>query len=150
MKFLVYYNNGLGDTNILVIAKDKEEAENLFKLDCAEDEEFIKNHGFPTCTFLYVKEFRPLKDIVKDLVTHNKLSWDEIAYQTDHLGIKDLHKVRDDVVKGYDNLRNPNIDKGRLPDHLMDNLQQVTTVIDYQLHKQGEIFDPNNFLKKEI
>jgi hypothetical protein len=137
MKYLVYYNDGSCETSILIIAKDKQEAENLFKVDCAEDEDFVKSHCFPTCKIIYIKEIRPLEEVVKTLVTDKKLVWDDIAYEVKHLSSKVLREVRNEVVKGYDAFRDPLIDKGRLPEQVMDNMMLVTTVIDFYIFNSG-------------
>lgn len=56
-KYLVYFNNGLWDTNLMLIAKNKKEAEQMFKTDCESDADFIMHNCIGgKCRFLYVKE----------------------------------------------------------------------------------------------
>lgn len=56
MKYLVYYNNGLVETNVLIIAKDAVEATEIFKNDMGNDKDFINGNCLGKCEWVRTVE----------------------------------------------------------------------------------------------
>lgn len=84
-----------------------------------------------------------LDRVQKELTTSVKLSWEDCLTQIKNLvepTVEELKELRDNIVKGYDSLRDEKVDSGRLTTTQMNNLMLVTTFIDYTtLQLGGEV-----------
>jgi len=84
-----------------------------------------------------------LDKVQKELTTSANLSWEDCLIQINRLvepTVEDLKELRNNLVKGYDLLRDEKVDSGRLTTTQMNNLMLVTTVIDYiTLQLGGEV-----------
>ena len=138
MKYLVYFNNGLVETNVMIQAESLEEAERIFKEDLKKDEVFVAHNCMGKCEYLYTEELKGMSEVLDKIVSIEKLEWDNVEKEIPkRFSLDELKNLRNDVVQRYDMYRNPDVDNGRLPYQAMDNLMIVTTVIDYRINYLG-------------
>lgn len=138
MKYLVYFNNGLVETNVMIVADSEEQATQLFMDEInSGDEYFLKNMCFGKCEYLRTVEVKTVDSILQKIVTEQKLDWITIEKEVTGLTCEKLRDLRNEVVQGYDKFRNQEVDKGRLSLETMDNLMLVTCVIDSEIIELG-------------